>query len=32
MSEIIAVPAAEPIPAFTGPVPEDLRQAIGRAV
>ena len=33
MSEIVPLPAiAEPIPAFTGQVPGDLRQAIGRAV
>ncbi len=31
MSEIVAMPAASlPIPAFTGLVPGDLRQAVGR--
>ena len=33
MSEIVSLSAAaEPIPAFTGQVPGDLREAIGRAV
>ncbi len=32
MNELASLPPADPIPAFTGQVPGDLRQAIGRAV
>ena len=32
MNELASLPPADPIPAFTGQVPGDLREAIGRAV